>query len=405
MKTHFSKNSIAALALCAAACGVSLAAQAVTVEISPAQPSFGQVVNILVSDTQFPIYLPASSFTRVGNTINVYQSYSSNAIDSRTPSYASKSLRIGELVPGTYTVVVRLSDLNQPSTPVQTTTSGFVVTPPAPAGAFSVPVFPQAYQALSIVIRSQWYMDPASVTATRNGGVIRVDYDYAPDAPSTGPAPAGLAVQGSVALDGLPSGRYVVEAYGRSRNSSFVEKFFTREVSVDAQMGVVEYYHDQLRHYFMAGGPDEVKLLDNGAQGGWKRTGQLLEAWLKQSEAPPTAKPVCRFYASGPNSHFFTLDASECDSLKSLEITQRSQAVAANKPFTGWAYEGIGFWAIGPQSGQCPLDTDPVYRTYNNRAAQNDSNHRFTHDLQLRAAMVEVWKDEGIQMCSLRIQL
>jgi serine protease len=150
----------------------------------------------------------------------------------------------------------------------------------------------------------------------------------------------------------------------------------------------------------MAAGPDEIDLLDGGAQGNWKRTGQGFHAWLQRGDAPGSAQPVCRFYAAGPNSHFYTGDPSECGSLKALEQKDRADAAARGQRFLGWGYEGIAFYALMPVNGQCPSGTSPVWRAYNNRAAEDDSNHRFTVDPQQRAAMAAAWIDEGVAFCS-----
>jgi serine protease len=120
---------------------------------------------------------------------------------------------------------------------------------------------------------------------------------------------------------------------------------------------------------------------------------------MRASDAPPAAKPVCRFYSRGVNSHFYTGDASECQALQSLEQRQRADATAKGQGFQGWQYEGVVFYALVPTNGQCPGGTTPVYRMYNNRAMQNDTNHRFTADGVMHAAM-EGWVDEGVAFCS-----
>jgi serine protease len=215
-----------------------------------------------------------------------------------------------------------------------------------------------------------------------------------------GPAPADYVEYASIAIDVFAPGAYRIEAYGRDRVLHTTQRYFAIDALVPTAMPVIEYYNEFLDHYFLAGGPDEVALLDAGANGGWKRTGQKLAGWLHQAEAPANAKPVCRFYALGPNSHFFTADASECQSLKVLEQSQRAQAAASGSAFLGWAYEGIGFWALVPINGQCPGGSAPIYRAYNNRAVQNDSNHRFTRSGLMHQSMTASWFDEGVQLCS-----
>jgi predicted dienelactone hydrolase len=165
---------------------------------------------------------------------------------------------------------------------------------------------------------------------------------------------------------------------------------------IHGDVPVVEFRNEATDHYFMAAGQGEIDGILAGAAGpGWELTGQSFKAWL---EAPsptlhPLVGPVCRFYgapAGGPNSHFFTASASECETVKRAG---------------GWFYEGIGFHltpvANGP-GGQrrCPDGYLSVNRAYNNRAAQNDSNHRFTtSDSEIRAMGERGWAVEGTVMC------
>ena len=121
--------------------------------------------------------------------------------------------------------------------------------------------------------------------------------------------------------------------------------------------------------------------------GGWKRTGQKFRGWLRMGDAPPNAKAVCRFYAKGANSHFYTGNAGDCEYLKAIEQQGRAEAQAQGQPFLGWAFENIAFYALVPENGQCQGGTTPVYRSYNNRFAQNDSNHRFTVTPEMQTAI------------------
>jgi hypothetical protein len=156
---------------------------------------------------------------------------------------------------------------------------------------------------------------------------------------------------------------------------------------------VVEFWNSILDHYFVAAGPGEIDGIDRGAAGpGWTRTGQSFKAWLT---LPPAgfvnAGPACRFYgrpAGGPNSHFFTASVSECELVK--------------RPGSGWFYEGVGFY-IQPVGNPrvCPSGYLSVNRAYNNRAAQNDSNHRFTtSDSTLAEMGRKGWVMEGTVMCA-----
>jgi hypothetical protein len=385
-----------------AVCCTPLAAHAATISSTPARPAYGQAVQVQLADTEWPQYLPATRFTRSGSAIVVDYEYISDGFGPTRPEFGYRPVPVGELVPGNYTLQARLFDIGRDNAAPQTVSGSFAVAPPADWGVYLVPTAPQAWEAASVLVHSAAYFEPESMRVSVAGNVIRVDFDYAPDAPVGGPVQPGLVAYAAVAIEGLAPGAYRIDAYGRPRTDGRPTRFFTRDITIGTSHPVFEYYHEVLGHYFMAGGPDEVKLLDAGGQGGWKRTGQRFKGWLTQADAPPNARPVCRFYARGPNSHFFTADAPECQQLKDLEQLQRAQAAAAGAPFPGWAYEGIGFWALMPQDGQCPPEADAVFRAYNDGAARSDSNHRFMLDAQMRAAMAASWIDEGVQLCSLR---
>jgi Repeat of unknown function (DUF5648) len=153
--------------------------------------------------------------------------------------------------------------------------------------------------------------------------------------------------------------------------------------AVDA---VVEFFNADLNHYFITASALEVDLIGYGAAGpGWKQTGLGFYAFEKSP--PANAVPVCRFYGQpplGPNSHFYTLDPIECEAVKKDR---------------GWKFEGIAFHAIPPINGQCPAATEPVWRAYNNGYLRNDSNHRYSTDRSVLAAL-KGWTLEGIVFCS-----
>jgi uncharacterized protein (DUF1800 family) len=151
----------------------------------------------------------------------------------------------------------------------------------------------------------------------------------------------------------------------------------------------IEYFNAPLGHYFVTATAAEAAIVDSGGAGpGWVRTGGTFGVYARDSDAPGLV-PVCRFYGTpgaGPNSHFYTADAGECTLVKTMP---------------GWTYEGIAFHALPPEAGRCGSGTTPVYRTYNNGWARNDSNHRFTVDATVQARMVaQGHADEGIVMCA-----
>jgi uncharacterized protein (DUF1800 family) len=151
----------------------------------------------------------------------------------------------------------------------------------------------------------------------------------------------------------------------------------------------IEYYNTYLGHYFVTADPAEASAIDSGGAGpGWQRTGGEFGVFRSASDAPGLS-PVCRFYGTpgiGPNSHFYTSDPAECASVKAS---------------VGWSYEGIAFYIAAPNEGQCATGTTPVFRSYNNGFARNDSNHRFTVDPTVFAHSASFgYAPEGVAMCA-----
>jgi hypothetical protein len=154
---------------------------------------------------------------------------------------------------------------------------------------------------------------------------------------------------------------------------------------------VVEFYNTNLDHYFITANSNEAAAIDHGSAGlGWIHTGYTFKSGGDT--------PVCRFYGSqspGPNSHFYTVDASECAGLKHLQ---------ASTPATQkrWNFESLDFISTPPTNGACPSGMMPVYRAYNNGFARGvDSNHRITTNLSvIRQAVALGWIAEGIVMCA-----
>lgn len=204
-------------------------------------------------------------------------------------------------------------------------------------------------------------------------------------------------------LAGLPAGAtyyFAVTAYNDAR----MESVFSNEASASLPLGadsmiyeVVEFYEPSLNHYFISGDPQEQAIADSGYVGNWRRTGNTFKAG--------GTVPVCRFYGNtaidpatgsrfGPNSHFFTADATECSFLNAL----------FNSREKSWMFESYDFRATPAIDRNCPPGTEPVYRAYNNGFAQGiDSNHRITNN---RNAIFEVvaqgWIDEGVVFCAPR---
>ena len=106
--------------------------------------------------------------------------------------------------------------------------------------------------------------------------------------------------------------------------------------------------------------------------------------------------PVCRFYLPPDygDSHFYSATPTEC-------------AQVASK-FPRFAFETTEVFRVDTpdlQTGQCPANTVPIYRLWNNRA---DSNHRYTSDRATRDAMVaqgyipEGYGPDPVIMCGVR---
>ena len=167
---------------------------------------------------------------------------------------------------------------------------------------------------------------------------------------------------------------------------------------------VVEFFNPTIKngagtpsvgHYFITAGSAEAIGIDNGAAGpGWQRTGRTFRAWNDSAKAPLGAVPVRRFYTFISNSHFYSANPAEYQSLLNLNPT--------NNANLGWSYEGIAFYTVLPQGTVCPAGYYPIYRSYNNRFAQNDSNHRLTPswiDWQRSIAFLG-YADEGTAFCA-----
>ncbi len=155
-----------------------------------------------------------------------------------------------------------------------------------------------------------------------------------------------------------------------------------------APPGVTEFYNTLLNHYFLTANPIEGASIDAGGSGpGWTRTGNVFNC------CGPNA--VCRFFgvqaAGGPNGHFYTADPFECAQVR-LD--------------PGWHFESLDFATTPPIPGAtgatCAAGLINIYRAYNHRFAQQDSNHRITANFAAYQHQVDVdgWTGEGVVMCA-----
>lgn len=151
------------------------------------------------------------------------------------------------------------------------------------------------------------------------------------------------------------------------------------------QLSTIGMYAPEINHFFVTASFEEYIAIEPY---GWQRLGRGADfkVWPAEGPAPSTARPVCRFYSPLVNSHFYTGDTDECESLKEEN--------------SDWTYEGIAFQALLPKAGICPSRTRPIYRLYNDRADELDSNHRFITSAEMYRALVEQgWIGEGIAFC------
>ena len=149
----------------------------------------------------------------------------------------------------------------------------------------------------------------------------------------------------------------------------------------------IEYYNPSLDHYFMTADPNEVAILDGQVIPGWERTGYVFKVYAPGN---PAGIPACRFFGRegvGPNSHFFSILANEC------EDTMNNQL---------WTFEGLVFRTEGPDTaGSCAVDRVPVVRMYNNGKG-GEANHRYlTSHSEIGEMLRQGWIIEGTVFCSL----
>ena len=364
----------------------------------PSAPVYGQAVQLQLRDSGWPVYLPATRYTRNGNSIAVEFEYTAN-FDPKRADFGLVPIDFGELAPGNYNLEARFYDIAHPSAPPQGVSAGLTVAAPQDWGLYTVPQQPAALEPLQVLVNSAAFFDPTTLGATVVGNVIRVDFDYYSHSPTiwNNPPPGAVSFAG-VKVAGVAPGLYHVEGWGRAKDTGVTERYFTRDIVVAQTAWVIEYYNVALDHYFITANPNDIAQLDSGAAPGWKRTGLRFKAWLRAEDASIGAMPVCRFYAAGPASHFYSANPGDCDFLRQLEQTQRGQAQAAGQPFLGWSYEGTAFYSLAPQNGSCPAGTTPVYRAYNKGVT--GANHRFTADARQRAAMLVSWADENVAFCA-----
>ena len=127
----------------------------------------------------------------------------------------------------------------------------------------------------------------------------------------------------------------------------------------------------------------------------WSRTGKSFKSGGYVS--------VCRFYGGrngGPNTHFYSADDKECTALKAIpQLSYEGQTFAINMPMPA----KNAAQAVPGALRDCPIDSKPLFRVYNNASASGGrfvSNHRYlTERVDVTAAVAQGWVDEGHVMC------
>ncbi len=139
-------------------------------------------------------------------------------------------------------------------------------------------------------------------------------------------------------------------------------------VLTGSALNVVEYIVPTLNKYFITGRDTEKATLAQFS-GAYSLTGMQFRADFA-TNPPAGMVPICRFYFAPPmaNTHFYG-PPSDCALIASANT---GNAAVTN--------EGLDFAVTIPDaSGNCPPATPvKVYRSFNNRAGQNDGNHRYT---------------------------
>ncbi len=257
------------------------------------------------------------------------------------------------------------------------------------------PPEPQAFQPFTVhFLAYATHHRPLSIQV--EGHTIIIDFAGMTDL--LGSAPPEGNVRASIS--GLAPGDYVVKIFqNHSPDFRNQQRMHNREREPDwpltisaapPAIPVHAFSNLQSDHYFItASSAERAGILEGDAGDDWIVLNEDFQVWPADGPAPEAARAVCRFYSATANSHFYAVEGAECEQLKRED--------------SGWAYEGIAFRTLTASAGSCPAGTDPIWRLYNNRAAANDSNHRFTASTtDYRSMIAAGWIGEGAVFCSPR---
>lgn len=124
---------------------------------------------------------------------------------------------------------------------------------------------------------------------------------------------------------------------------------------------VYRFYNPKTGDHFYTASDNEKSVVANTSKSGYVYEGTAFYAFTKQSSE---TSPVYRLYNAINGDHFYTASENEKNSL-------------TNNSNSGYAYEGIAFYAFSTQSN----GTYPVYRLYNTTtgdhfytASENEKN-------------------------------
>lgn len=150
---------------------------------------------------------------------------------------------------------------------------------------------------------------------------------------------------------------------------------------------VVEFHNDALDHYFITAESAEAAMLDAGViVPGWSRTKFNFKV---RPAGDARGLVACRFFGtpgSGPNSHFYTIDASECAKVRTDRM---------------WTFESLAFNADVPVAGVCGADRIPVARLYNNGMGGQAGHRYVTSRSEVRVLTSRGWLLEGNVFCAI----
>lgn len=148
--------------------------------------------------------------------------------------------------------------------------------------------------------------------------------------------------------------------------------------SAGSPVTVVEFYNAAFDHYFVTPVIAEIGLLGQPPFQDWQPTGLSFAAY-SAAGAPPGSVGICRFFNDhfAPKStHFYAPHGLGCE--------------ATLAGFPDWTLEDpqLFFAQLPDAAGNCPAQTIPLYRLYNNGQG-GAPNHRFTTRLDVRQAMLD----------------